>query len=570
MRKLFKFSTIILPLLATLLLPAPSLAQLTCQAPPAPFDKPQVLENWQNVWDLMDVCKHREGVFNEILSGGVGRDGIPPIDNPDFDDQTMADTWLQPASPVIAVTIDGIARAYPLAILTRHEIANDTIGDTPIAVTFCPLCNSAIVFDRRVDDEVLRFGVSGLLRNSDLIMWDDQTQSLWQQLTGEGIVGAHTDRLLDIVPSQLVGYGAFKQQYPDGEVLSTNGRFYGANPYVNYDSTSRPFLFRGTPDERLFATERVLGATLGDVRVAFPFAALSEAKVINETIGNIAVVAIWQPGSFSALDAASIDLSRDVGMAGLFARDLDGTDLSFRAEGDTIVDEQTGSTWNIFGLATDGELAGSQLQPINAFPHFWFAWAAFYPDTELYGYEPVGMVLTERKHLDPIMGNPEAPVTLIEYGAYGCSACKFWHEQGIIEDILDEFAGKVNFVYRDMPIILPQYSQTAAEVAQCALDQGNDQFWTLHDALFTQARQGQSSAEDMIQIAADLSLDEDALRDCFLSGTHVETVQFDHERGAALGIRGTPTFLIGDQPVFNGDPDTLRQLLQAELDRLDS
>ena len=570
MRKLFKFSTIILPLLATLLLPAPSLAQLTCQAPPAPFDKPQVLENWQNVWDLMDVCKHRDGVFNEILSGGVGRDGIPPIDNPDFDDQTMADTWLQPASPVIAVAIDGIARAYPLAILTRHEIANDTIGDTPIAVTFCPLCNSAIVFDRRVDDVVLRFGVSGLLRNSDLIMWDDQTQSLWQQLTGEGIVGAHTDRLLDIVPSQLVGYGAFKQQYPDGEVLSTNGRFYGANPYVNYDSTSRPFLFRGTPDERLFATERVLGATLGDVRVAFPFAALSEAKVINETIGDIAVVAIWQPGSFSALDAASIDLSRDVGMAGLFARDLDGTDLSFRAEGDTIVDEQTGSTWNIFGLATDGELAGSQLQPINAFPHFWFAWAAFYPDTELYGYEPVGMVLTERKHLDPIMGNPEAPVTLIEYGAYGCSACKFWHEQGIIEDILDEFAGKVNFVYRDMPIILPQYSQTAAEIAQCALDQGNDQFWTLHDALFTQARQGQSSAEDMIQIAADLSLDEDALRDCFLSGTHVETVQFDHERGAALGIRGTPTFLIGDQPVFNGDPDTLRQLLQAELDRLDS
>ncbi len=570
MRKLFKFSTIILPLLATLLLPAPSLAQLTCQTPPAPFDKPQVLENWQNVWDLMDVCKHRDGVFNEILSGGVGRDGIPPIDNPDFDDQTMADTWLQPASPVIAVAIDGIARAYPLAILTRHEIANDVIGDTPIAVTFCPLCNSAIVFDRRVDDEVLRFGVSGLLRNSDLIMWDDQTQSLWQQLTGEGIVGAHTDRLLDIVPSQLVGYGAFKEQFPDGEVLSTNGRFYGANPYVNYDSTSRPFLFRGTPDERLFATERVLGATLGDVRVAFPFAALSEARVINETIGDIAVVAIWQPGSFSALDAASIDLSRDVGMAGLFARDLDGTDLSFRAEGDTIVDEQTGSTWNIFGLATDGELAGSQLQPTNAFPHFWFAWAAFYPDTELYGYEPVGMVLTERKHLDPIMGNPEAPVTLIEYGAYGCSACKFWHEQGIIEDILDEFAGQVNFVYRDMPIILPQYSQTAAEIAQCSLDQGNDQFWTMHDALFTQARQGQSSAEDMIQIAADLSLDEDALRDCFLAGTHVETVQFDHERGAALGIRGTPTFLIGDRPVFNGDPDTLRQLLQAELDKLDS
>ena len=142
------------------------------------------------------------------------RDGIPPLDNPQFDDLATADTWLQPASPVIALAVDGIARAYPLAILTRHEIANDVIGETPVAVTFCPLCNSAIVFDRRVDGATLRFGVSGLLRKSDLVMWDDQTQSLWQQLTGEGIVGTHTGALLDIVPSQLVGYGAFKQQYP--------------------------------------------------------------------------------------------------------------------------------------------------------------------------------------------------------------------------------------------------------------------------------------------------------------------------------------------------------------------
>ena len=241
--------------------------------------------------------------------------------------------------------------------MTRHEIANDTIGETPIAVTFCPLCNSAIVFDRRVGENVLRFGVSGLLRKSDLIMWDDVTQSLWQQLTGEGIVGTHTDALLDIVPSQLVGYSAFKEQYPHGEVLSTNGRFYGANPYVNYDSSARPFLFSGEPDGRLFATERVLGATLGDVRIAFPFAALSEARVINDTVGDVDVVAIWQPGAFSALDAASIDLSRDVGMALLFERAIDdGQTLSFRADGDAIVDEQTGSTWNIFGTAIAGEL----------------------------------------------------------------------------------------------------------------------------------------------------------------------------------------------------------------------
>ncbi len=388
MQAIRKTLTITLAMLTLLLFPAAAQAQHSCESPPAPFDNPETLANWQRVWNLMDVCQHQEGVYSEIVSGGVGRDGIPPIDNPTFDDLDLADTWLQEASPVIALEIDGIARAYPLAILTRHEIANDTLGETPVAVTFCPLCNSAIVFDRRVGGETLRFGVSGMLRNSDLIMWDDVTQSLWQQLTGEGIVGAHTGTLLDIVPSQLVGYGAFKAQYPHGEVLSTNGRFYGSNPYANYDSNAKPFLFFGEPDSRLFATERVLGFALGDMQTAYPFSALSEARVINDTAGDVDVVALWQPGAFSALDEASIDLSRDVGMAGLFERAIDqGQTLSFRADGDAIIDEQTGSAWNIFGTALSGELAGTQLRTLNAFPHFWFAWAAFYPDTELYGHE---------------------------------------------------------------------------------------------------------------------------------------------------------------------------------------
>ena len=382
MNKLIKLVTISLLSLIALL---PAQAQLSCEAPPAPFDRPEVLENWQMVWNLMDVCRYKEGVFGEIISGGVGRDGIPPIDNPAFDDLETADLWLEAASPVIAVEVEGIARAYPLAILTRHEIANDTIGELPIAVTFCPLCNSAIVFDRRVDGETLRFGVSGLLRYSDLIMWDDVTQTLWQQLTGEGIVGKHIDRLLDIVPSQLVGYGAFKAQFPQGEVLSTGGRFYGSNPYVGYDSSARPFLFRGTADPRLFATERVLGVDLGDVQVAYPFTALSEQMVINDSIADLSVVAIWQPGAFSALDASNINASRDVGMAGLFERTVEGRTLSFRAEDGIIRDEETGSSWNVFGTATAGELEGTQLRALDAFPHFWFAWAAFYPDTELYG-----------------------------------------------------------------------------------------------------------------------------------------------------------------------------------------
>ena len=559
---------IVLCIIGLALLPAASLAQLSCDEPPAPFDNDELLANWRTVWDLMDVCKSQEGVFYEIISGGVGRDGIPPIDNPRFDDLAEADLWLQEASPVIALEVDGIARAYPLAILTRHEIANDTIGETPVAVTFCPLCNSAIVFDRRVDGETLRFGVSGLLRNSDLIMWDDVTQTLWQQLTGEGIVGAHTGTLLDIVPSQLVGYGAFKEQYPQGEVLSTGGRSYGYNPYVNYDSSPRPFLFMGTLDDRLLATERVLGATIEGDAVAYPFGMLAAAGVINDRVGETDVVAIWQPGAFSALDAANIDGSRDVGMAALFARDIEDQTLTFEMSNGDIVDAETGSRWNIFGTAIDGALAGKQLEPVNAFPHFWFAWAAFYPDTILFGYQPPSAEEIARYELDPVLGDPEAPVTLVEYGAYGCHACKQWHEEGIVEALLEEFEGRVNFVYRDIPIIVPPYSQMAAEIAQCALDQGNESFWTMHDAIYRRAEQGRASADELLQLGADVGLDGDALRSCYEAGAHVATVRYDHDRGAALGIRSTPTFVIGGETVENANPDRLRQLLQEELDKL--
>jgi hypothetical protein len=357
-------------------------AQLSCNDPP--FDTSQIAQ----VWDKTDFCQHEAGVFDEIISGGVPRDGIPPIDNPTFESIEAASAWLQPQSPVIALEVNGIARAYPLAILTRHEIANDVISDVPVAVTFCPLCNSALVFDRRVDGETLRFGVSGLLRNSDLIMWDDQTQSWWQQFTGLGIVGDYTGTQLTILPSQVVGFGAFAEQYPDGEVLQGPRGSYGRNPYVGYDSNERPFLFQAQADDRLFPTERVLAGVIGGQAIAYPFPTLSEEIVINDTVGGQAVVAIWQPGATSALDAASIDDSRDVGMAGLFSRELDAQTLTFAVDDAGVIrDDQTGSTWNVFGTAIAGELEGSQLPPQFAAPHFWFAWAAFQPNTQIYGSE---------------------------------------------------------------------------------------------------------------------------------------------------------------------------------------
>jgi len=357
-------------------IPSTSKAQSEC--------RPQGISS---IWET-DFCLFQVGVFDEILSGGVPRDGIPPIDSPTFESLEDAGTWLRPQSPVIAFELDGIARAYPLAILTRHEIVNDLFGNSPIAVTFCPLCNSAVVFKRQIDGQTLRLGVSGLLRNSDLIMWDEQTESWWQQFTGEGIVGEYTGAQLEMLPSQVVSFGAFSEQFPDGQVLSRSGRNYGTNPYVGYDSTSQPFLFRGEFDDRLPPTERVLAGLLAGQAMAYPFPILAELGVINDQIGERQVVAIWQPGATSALDESSIDDSRDVGMAALYNRELDGQVLTFRLESDgKILDDATGSVWNIFGTAIDGALKGSQLRQELAFPHFWFAWFAFRPETEVYGID---------------------------------------------------------------------------------------------------------------------------------------------------------------------------------------
>jgi hypothetical protein len=358
--------------------------------------------NNARVWET-DFCQSNIDIASEVRWGGVPRDGIPPIDNPEFESIEDASEWLRDRSPVISFELDGDARAYPLAILTRHEIVNDRFGETPVAVTFCPLCNSAIVFERQINDTELRLGVSGYLRNSDLIMWDDQTESWWQQLTGEGIVGEFTGEQLTILPSQVVSFEAFREQFPDGVVLDDGNRSYGINPYTGYDSTDRPFLFDGQVDDRLdSATDRVLAGTIGGQPIAYPFDALAEEQVINDTVGDEPVVAIWQPGKASALDQAVIAESRDVGMATLYSRVIeapaDVDELDVDDDGNTVLtfiiddegvirDEQTNSTWDIFGTAEDGPLADVELRQELAAPHFWFAWAAFEPETLVYGID---------------------------------------------------------------------------------------------------------------------------------------------------------------------------------------
>ncbi len=318
------------------------------------------------------------------LGGTDPRDGIPPIDDPIFETVTAAGEWLDPREPGALVRVADETRFYPLGMLTRHEIVNDAFGGTPVAVTFCPLCNTAITFDRRIDGDVLRFGVSGLLRNSDLVMWDDATTSLWQQATGEALIGHYAGSRLDIVPTAIVSFEQFATEFPDGRSLAAESGFgrgsYGVNPYSEYSSSERPFLFAGEIDDSYPALSRVVGVDVDGAARAYPFELLADRRVINDDVGGVPVVVWWGGDTADALDRRTIAESDAIGTGLALNPVVDGDRLDFEpgpVDG-TFVDLQTGSTWSLLGRATDGELAGTELAMISHRNEFWFAWQAFF------------------------------------------------------------------------------------------------------------------------------------------------------------------------------------------------
>ena len=279
-------------------------------SPPAPE---KLTIGWKT-----DFAKHSVP-FDEISSGGPGKDGIPAIDAPQF--VSVGDAgFLKDREPVIVLEIGGDVRAYPLQILIWHEIVNDDVGGTPVTVTFCPLCNTSIVFDRRFERRVLDFGVSGNLRNSDLVMYDRQTESWWQQFSGEAIVGEHTGGKLNQLPSRIISWGAFRRDHPGGKVLSrATGyqRSYGENPYVGYDDVSSPpfFATANADDDRLPPKERVVYLDGRDESIAIPFSALSKRREITVELDGRELVARWTPGVASALGDSTIANGDDVGSA---------------------------------------------------------------------------------------------------------------------------------------------------------------------------------------------------------------------------------------------------------------
>ena len=323
--------------------------------------------------------------LDRILSGGPPPDGIPSLDDPTF--QTASTVgWLGAEEAVIALEINGKARAYPVQVMTWHEIVNDTIGDIPVTVAYCPLCNSALAYDRRLGDRILDFGTSGELFNSSLVMYDRQTESLWTHFDGQAVVGHLSGERLTTFSIQTVSWERWVEANPDGLVLSRITGFsrdYGRNPYRGYDNPDdRPFLYDGDYDARLEPKDRVIAVRDPDqpavvLKLEDVF---SSGTVAFEAHGR-SLIAVVEPGLGSPLDSDQVAQGRDQGSSAVFVAELDGSPVDLVRTEEGFHDTTSGIVFDIFGSALDG--SGARLEQVEHLDTFWFAIAAFEPDAEI-------------------------------------------------------------------------------------------------------------------------------------------------------------------------------------------
>ena len=326
---------------------------------------------------------------NLLLSGGPPPDGIPAIDQPTFE-RAGDVSWLTAEEPIVALDFNGEQRAYPVQILTWHEIVNDTVGGTPVVVTYCPLCNTALAFHREHGDRVLDFGVSGFLYNSDLVMYDRQTESLWSQIRGDAIIGHLSGEQLEFIPVTTVPWSQWQSANPDGWVLSRetgHDRNYGTNPAVGYDEELSGAYFPLTAEDgRLAPKERIIAFPAASEPIAVVTQAVADAGAIQLTVDGDPVVVIASPGLTSALDSAQIAEGRAIPWTQAYFAEHNDVALAFTVHVEdevvTLVD-QRGSTWDDAGLAISGPDEGSRLEQAVMIDTFWFAWAAFNPDVTI-------------------------------------------------------------------------------------------------------------------------------------------------------------------------------------------
>lgn len=306
----------------------------------------------------------------EIKSGGPPKDGIPSIDKPKFVPVQEVD-FITGDDLIIGLRVGDEVKAYPLSILVWHEIVNDNVGGIPVAVTYCPLCFTSQVFERTVDGKETEFGTSGKLYNSNLVMYDRNTDSMWSQALGKSIVGTLTGYELKRVPFDLARWSDWKSLYPDTLVLSIDTGFsrpYGVDPYGNYYTDSRIMFPVRHSDDRMHPKEIILGFIEDGSFKAYKMSDIESQKIVNDQVGDRKLVLISiVPYTIRAFD-----------------RVVDDQILEFTYSEEKIMDKQTGSMWDFDGKAISGPLAGKSLDQIPYDPGFWFEWVAFHPSTEIY------------------------------------------------------------------------------------------------------------------------------------------------------------------------------------------
>lgn len=322
---------------------------------------------------------------NLIVSGGPGKDGIPALTNPAVVPAEAADTFLVPEDLVLGVVVNGEARAYPHGVLWWHEIINDVLGGRPILVSFCPLTGSGIVSDPVLNGQLHNFGVSGLLFDNNLIMFDRTTDSLWSQMRLDSICGDFSGTRLPLLPVVQSTWAAWKAVNPTTTAVSFDTGFsrdYNRYPYGDYDRVDNTQLLfpQTTIDPRLPMKENVLGITHGGLSRAYSMTRMGTVaprRAINDVVNGLSVLVVFDGPSALAIP---FDRTREDEEVLTFLL-VEGAGFPF-----SLRDQETGSQWNLNGVAVSGPLEGERLRKIPAFTAFWFAWAAFNPGTEIYSF----------------------------------------------------------------------------------------------------------------------------------------------------------------------------------------
>lgn len=336
---------------------------------------PQITHTQTQVSDLHNTVTITNGIkhtipLDDIKNGGPPPDGIPSIDMPKFVNITQAQ-FLKDDDLVIGLRLNGETKAYPLFILVWHEIVNDKFGNTPVTVTYCPLCFTTQVFDRTLNGTTVQFGTSGKLYNSNLVMYDRLSGSYWSQALGESIKGSFAGAKLEKIPFDVARWSDWKSLYPDSLVLTTDTGFqrpYGSDPYGDYYTSNEIIFPVSHTDDRMHPKEKIAGFERLNHFKAYKISDIESSKIINDKIGEDKILlASFYP-----------DMTR------AFDRKINDQVLDFVYSNGKIVDTKTNSEWNFEGYAISGTMKGEQLQRLTLNPGFWFEWAAFHPDTEIY------------------------------------------------------------------------------------------------------------------------------------------------------------------------------------------